>query len=107
MAGWPRWLNEYKQRITIAIVPNLADVLDVARGAAFVPQRLAAAAPKVGLARLLCQAQRLGVHPGDHEHVAAVAVLHNGRYQPLLIKFNHQEHVKTASICQIDAVSLL
>ncbi len=86
MASWPSRINQQQQRIPITIYANIADVLDVARRAAFMPQFLAAAAPKVGFARFLGSFEGFLVHPGNHENVAGGVVLDYGRYQPPLIK---------------------
>lgn len=86
MASWAGRIDEDEQGIAIAVHADFADALDVTGGAAFVPQFLAAAAPEVGFAAFLGEAQGVGVHPGHHENVAGGMVLDNGRYQPPIIK---------------------
>src|SRR3970282_1582907 len=74
-----------QQRILIAIDADFAHFQAVAGGLAFGPEFLAAAAVKRGEAG----AQRLlvggVVHVSEHQHLAALAVLHDGREQSILI----------------------
>ena len=51
----------------------------VPRGRALVPVLLPRPAPEPGLARLARSAERLLVHPGEHEHPAGRRVLHDRR----------------------------
>ena len=81
-----------QQRVAVAVVVRLADGLVVAAGVALAPQLLAAAAP-VDHAPLGERAlQRLGVHPGHHQHVAGVGVLGDGRHQPVGVERDTPEH---------------
>ena len=93
MAGGPGWIDADQHRIAIAVEPHGLDRLGVAAGRALDPQLFAAAAEEGGLAggeRLL---ERLAVHPGEHEHLAARCVLHDGGREPLLIEFEiHTGH---------------
>lgn len=87
VASGANWVYLQQQGVAIAIDADFLNALDVAGGAALVPQFLAAAAPKVGLVRFQGKLQCLLVHPGNHEDFVAEVVLENGRNQPFLIKF--------------------
>ena len=56
--------------VLVAVDAGLDDPLNLAAGGALAPERLARAAEVVGLAGLQGAGQRLGVHPGDHQHLA-------------------------------------
>jgi hypothetical protein len=93
MAGWSCGVNQYEECITVAIDPQFDDGLGVAAGVAFVPEFLAAAAPKDGLADLEGAAQTLGVHVGHHQHLPRGRVLYNGGDQPGVVKFKDGEEI--------------
>jgi hypothetical protein len=59
--------------VVVAIEPDLVHLLDVAGLLALGPQALARAAVVHGVAACPPCAQRLAVHPGEHQHVAAGA----------------------------------
>ncbi len=94
MAGGASRVNQDEQGVAVAVNADFLDVLDVAGGGAFVPDFLAAAAPEVGFAGFLGEAQGFGVHPGDHEDFAGGVVLDNGRYQPTFsFKFSNSMNI--------------
>ena len=65
--------------IAIAIEPQRHDSLDLARGLALAPERLARARPVDGVAGRQRLLDRLTVHPGQHQDLAGVVLLrHRG-----------------------------
>src|SRR5690349_5856208 len=65
--------------VAVAVEADLAHALHVARGLALLPQRAARARPVHRLAALDGLAQRLAIHPCDHQHLARGRVLrHRG-----------------------------
>ena len=70
-----------KDRVAVAVVAELDDGERVAGRLALVPELLARAAPEPRLARLARAAERLLVHPGEHQHAAVVGVLDDRRGQ--------------------------
>ena len=69
-----------QQHVGVAVVERLADDLVVAAGVALAPDLLAAAAPVDHATLGERHAQRLGVHPGHHQH-GAVEVLGDRRHE--------------------------
>ena len=63
-------LDPDPHRVLVAVDPHLDDALHVAGGLALPPQLAARAAEKPGLAGLDGLRKRLGVHMGDHQHIA-------------------------------------
>ena len=70
-----------KDRVAVAVVPDLLDGERRAGGLALVPELAARAAPEPRLAGLARAAERLLVHPGEHQHAAVVGVLDDRRGQ--------------------------
>ena len=62
-------------------------MLHIAAGVALTPDLLPAPAPKDRPPLGDGQRQRLGVHIGEGQHLFGVVVLHDGRNEALLIKF--------------------
>lgn len=79
-------VDEREQRIGVAIGSQLDYTLHVAAGSALVPELLPAAAPKPGGARLEREAHRLSAHPGDHEHLARIVLLHHAGDEAMVVK---------------------
>ena len=75
-AGRP---DAQQDRVAVAVVADLVDGERVAGRLALVPELLARAAPEPRLAGLARAAQRLLVHPGEHQHAAVVGVLDDRR----------------------------
>src|SRR5688572_26386970 len=76
-------LDEEQKRVAVAVVVRLADVLAVATGVALAPQLLATARPVDHPPFLERAAQRFGVHPRHHQHLARVDVLCDRGDQPV------------------------
>jgi hypothetical protein len=93
VAGRAGGIDEYEECITVAIDPQFDDALGITAGVAFVPEFLAAATPKDGLADLKSAAQALGVHPCHHQHLPRGRVLHNRGDQPGVVKFEEGEEI--------------
>jgi hypothetical protein len=85
MTGCPRarHLNRQPNRILIVVDPHLDDALHKARGRPLVPDRLPGSAEVVRLAGLDRKAQRLGVHPADHQNRAVARIGRHARHQPV------------------------
>ncbi len=82
----PGGLHERKHRIAVAVQPQRAHLLHVPARRPLVPRLLARAAPQVKLAGLARARQRLLVHVGEHQHLAAAPVLHDtGHEAPLVV----------------------
>jgi len=81
-----RLLDREQQHIGIAVVAKAAQLLKLAAGGTLMPQLLAGAAPVVHLARGQGALNRLGVHPGHHQHGAIQPVLGHGGNQTGLVK---------------------
>src|SRR3546814_786550 len=63
-------LDDEQQRVAVAVVVGLAHELAVARRVALAPHLLTAARPEHRAALGEALAQRLGVHPRHHQHLA-------------------------------------
>ena len=72
-------VHQYEQGVPVAVDPDLAHVLAVARGLPLAPELLATAAPEPGPAGGQGATERLLVHIGHGEHLAADGVLHHRR----------------------------
>src|SRR5437016_4364768 len=70
-------------RILVAVDAHLDEPLRVARGLAFAPQPLARAAVVPGLAARDRLGQRLGIHMGDHQHLARARIGRNAGDEPV------------------------
>ena len=79
-------LDGEQQHIGIAVVAKAAQLLKLAAGGTLMPQLLAGAAPVVHLTRGQGALNRLGVHPGHHQHGAIQPVLGHGGNQACLVK---------------------
>ena len=73
-AGGP---DAEQDRVAVAVVADLLDRERVPRRLALVPVLLPRAAPEPRLAALARAAQRLLVHPGQHQHAPGLGVLHD------------------------------
>ena len=70
--------DEQHHGVTVAIQPDGLDLLHVPRGAALMPQAVAAAAVVVGLARFEGFLPGFGIHPGQHENIKGFRILRDG-----------------------------
>src|SRR3954447_8875689 len=82
VAGRPLLVDEDEQRVAVAVQPDVADPLAVAGGLALHPVLAPAARPVGGPARGEGAAQRLVVHPGQHQHLSGVVLLDDGGHEP-------------------------
>ena len=79
-------VDQDQQRVAVAVDPDLAHVLAVARRLPLAPVLLAAAAPEPGPPGVQGPAQGLGVHVGDHEDLAVDGVLDHRDHQPAVVE---------------------
>ena len=82
------WIDNYQERVPIAINRHRDYTLGVARRFAFMPQALARAAPKPGLAGLFHFIERLRVDISKHQNFRSHAVLNNRRHQSVVIELD-------------------
>ncbi len=88
MARRARRLHQREQRVAIAVDAQRPHGLHVAAGFALVPLFAARAAPQVQLAGLARALQRLLVHIGERQHLAAAPVLHHARHEAIAVVFD-------------------
>src|SRR5262245_22123151 len=77
-------------RVLVAVDAHLDDALAVTRGFAFAPEALPRAAEVAGLASRDGLLQRLGVHVGDHQHVAGLRIRDDAGDEPIGIEFGRE-----------------
>ena len=82
-----------QQHVVVAIESHRMHLLKVAALFALVPETVARAAPVDRLAALGGGGQRLAVHPRDHQHVLAAALLGDHRHQAGGVPFDFVEPV--------------
>lgn len=70
-----------KERVIVAIQPDVNQVQVVARRFALGPQAVARAAPKSNLLCIYCLLISLFVHEPKHQHVFRYGVLDDGRHE--------------------------
>src|SRR3712207_2831773 len=75
VAGRALLVDHDQQRVAVAVQPDVADPLAVPGGLPLHPVLPPAARPVGGPAGGEGTAQRLVVHPGDHEHLTGVVLL--------------------------------
>ena len=78
VAGRALLVDEHQQRVAVAVQPDVAHPLPVARRLALHPVLAPAARPVGGPAGGQGAVQRLVVHPGEHQHLAGVVLLDDG-----------------------------
>src|SRR5581483_5127659 len=77
----PLLFDHEKHRVAVAVVVRLPHKLPVARGLALAPVLLAGTAPEPAPPGGKRAAQRLVVHPAEHQHLAAALLLDDRRHQ--------------------------
>src|SRR5690606_31359275 len=77
VAGRSLLIDREQDRVTVAVDGDAVHPLRVARGVTLAPVLLAGPGPVHGPPAGEGAAQRLGVHPGEHEHLARVVLLHD------------------------------
>src|SRR5205823_12793344 len=75
--------NAEQDRVAVAVVSELDNGERVTGRLALAPELAAGAAPEPRLAGVARAAQRLLVHPREHQHAAVVGILHDRRSQIL------------------------
>src|SRR5215213_5284266 len=86
VAGAPPLLLDHEQEdVPVAVVEGVAHPLAVAAGVALGPDLLAGAAPEDGAALGQGPAQRVLVHPRQHQHRARARLLDDGRDEAPLV----------------------
>ncbi len=80
-----RLANPNEQDVAVAIDPDRLHVLHVARGLSFVPAFFARTRVKVRLPGLDRLFNRAKVHPGHHQHFAALCVLYDRGHEPIVV----------------------
>ena len=84
MAGTLAFLfNHKEQSVSVAVVVRLAHILAIARCFPLAPVLLTRTAPKPGAAGFHGLAQRIGVHPRHHQHLARANFLNDRRYKAI------------------------
>src|ERR671916_2904382 len=78
VAGRSLLVDEHQQRVAVAVQAHVADPLAVSGGLPLHPVLAPAARPVSGPAGGEGAAQRLVVHPRDHEHLTGVVLLDDG-----------------------------
>src|SRR5262245_8618206 len=86
VARRPLRIDSHQQRVAVTIQAQIDDSLSGARGLALVPKLLTRTAPEPGLASPQGPRQTFGVHMRDHQNLARVVVLDDGRNQPVIIE---------------------
>ena len=87
VAGRTDLVDPHEQGVAVAVQRDRPDVLGVTRGVALAPVLAAAARPEGHPPRRQGAMKRLVVHPADHEHLAAVVLLHHGTHEAIGIAF--------------------
>src|SRR5574337_350470 len=87
MTGRTRLFHLDQQSVLIAIVKDVFDALDVARGLPLLPEFPARPAPEPGEPGFDGFTKRFGIHVRDHQHFVVPPVLDHRRDQPLVIVF--------------------
>src|SRR5215470_11843036 len=86
VAGDAVLVNLDQERVAVAVGIHRLDVLDVARGLALPPGLAARAGPEVRDARRQGGLDGRAIHPGDHQELAGVGLLHDRRQQALRVE---------------------
>ncbi len=92
VTGGANLIDLQQQRVAIAIEPERHQMLDMPGCFALAPQRPAGTRPIGHPARRQSLAQRVAVHPGQHQNLAAAAPLGNGRRKAGRAVERHRVH---------------
>ena len=87
----PGLIDEGEQRVAVAVVTKLVDVLEVARCGPLVPVFVPRAAVVPHGARRQGAAERLGIHVGEHEDFAGGPFLGDTRHEIPVIELDTRE----------------
>ena len=79
-------LHHEQQRVSIAVVVRLPNVLAVAGGLPLAPVLLAGPAPEPRASGFQGALQRLPVHPRHHQNPAPLVLLDDGGHQPVVVE---------------------
>lgn len=90
MAGAACLAHPQQHGVLVAIHAHFDNILRMAGRFTLDPQFAARARPVGRPARRQRRGQRLGIHPGQHQHLAARRVLCDRRYQSVSIEFRTQ-----------------
>ena len=85
MARRPGLVDLDEQRVLVAVIQDILDLLDMTGCFPFLPELLSRTAPEPCKSRLHGLSYRSCVHVGDHEHFAGLPVLDHGGNQPFFI----------------------
>src|SRR3954452_15430729 len=85
VAGGPLLVHLDQQGVAVAVEEDPSDPLAVTRGLSLDPVLLARPAPERGPAGGERTAERLVVHPSDHQHLAAVVLLDHRGHEALVV----------------------
>lgn len=77
VAGRTCGIHEREQRVLVAIVAQIDQLLRVARLFALVPELVARTRPEPGGLLFEGSADSLFIHPGHHEHLVSVRILYD------------------------------
>ena len=83
MAGDALLVHLHEQGISVAVGIEAIHVLHVAGRLALPPECPPRAGPEMAAARAQRRLERLPVHPGDHQHLAGLRLLHDGGDEPV------------------------
>ena len=84
MAGTLTFLfNHKEQSVSVAVVVRLTHILAIARGFPLAPVLLTRTTPEPGTPGFHGLAQRIGVHPRHHQHLARAFFLNDRRYKAI------------------------
>src|SRR6185437_10127213 len=99
-------LDNEQDRVAIAIEPDLAHALHVARLLALAPQLVPRARPVMRLARVAGQRQRVTVHPRERQHAMRRGILRDRGSKSVLVPANLLDPVVVPSHWRLSRTSI-
>ena len=101
MAGRAVGLDLQQYCIAVAVHPGFLEIKVIAGELSLVPKVFPAAAVEPNLRAFHSPLQRAGVHVTQHQHLAGIDVLGNGRHQALVIElyFHCVPYLETGYAC--------